>query len=169
MKKILVLITIIIIFFIKPVDSVINNNKIDKKKTIYNVENIKEKPNFGIIKIPKINLNRKFYNNGDIDKNIIMLPISDYPDTEKSLLVLAAHSGTGIAAYFNYLYKLELGDKVVINYNDNNIEYKIIDIYLQEKDGDVEIYKISNKRTLILITCTNYNKTKQTIYVATDI
>ena len=37
-------------------DSVINNTKIDKKKTIYNVENIKEKPNFGIIKIPKINL-----------------------------------------------------------------------------------------------------------------
>ena len=70
--------------------------------------------NYGTIIIDKINLNRKFYKDGNVDKEISMLSVSKFPDVENSLLVLAGHSGTGIAAFFNYLYKMELGDKVKI-------------------------------------------------------
>lgn len=160
MKKILIFICLLMFLCLEGVDSPIVSAHITKKES-----NI----NYGNIIINKINLNKKFYKNGNVDKEISMLPVSEFPDVENSLLVLAGHSGTGIAAFFNYLYKLELGDKIKIIYNEETFNYKIIDIYKIKKDGDAEIYKIQNKRTLILITCTNNVKDKQTVYVAIEV
>ena len=44
--------------------------------------------------------------------------------------------------------------------------YSIIDIYYQKKDGKLDIYKLKNNKTLVLITCTNGKKDLQTIYIA---
>ena len=107
--------------------------------------------------------------NASIDKEISMLPISEYPSKPNSLLVLAAHSGNSIISYFNYLYKLKPDDKIYINYSNQIYEYKIIDIYNQKKDGNVDIYRIYNKRTLVLVTCTNNKKGWQTVYIAIQI
>ena len=45
--------------------------------------------------------------------------------------------------------------------------YNIIDIYYQEKDGKIILYKVKNKKTLVLITCTNGKRNLQTVYIAT--
>ena len=132
-----------------------------------NAKSVDIKPTVGTITIEKINLNRQFHKEGNVDKEIVMLD-SDFPDLENSLLVLAAHSGTGPFSFFNYLYKLQLKDVIKITYDNKTYNYKIIYIYQVPKNGKAEIYKINNKRTLVLITCTNNVKDKQTIYVAVE-
>lgn len=123
----------------------------------------------GNISIPKIDLKRGFvskdskYNN--VNRNIYIVPESDYPDKEGGNFILAAHSGTSSISYFKNLYKLSLGDKVEITYNNKNYTYIITNIYTDLKDGDVAIKRNKSKTTLTLITCTKGDKTTQTIYI----
>lgn len=123
----------------------------------------------GNISIPKIDLKRGFvskdskYNN--VNRNIYIVPESDYPDKEGGNFILASHSGTSSISFFKNLYKLTLGDKVDITYNNKNYTYIITKIYTDLKDGDVAIKRNKNKTTLTLITCTRGDKTTQTIYI----
>lgn len=123
----------------------------------------------GNISIPKIDLKRGFvskdskYNN--VNRNIYIVPESDYPDKEGGNFILASHSGTSSISFFKNLYKLTLGDKVDITYNNKNYNYIITNIYTDLKDGDVAIKRNKNKTTLTLITCTRGDKTTQTIYI----
>lgn len=123
----------------------------------------------GNISIPKIDLKRGFvskdskYNN--VNRNIYIVPESDYPDKEGGNFILASHSGTSSISFFKNLYKLTLGDKVDITYNNKNYTYIITNIYTDLKDGDVAIKRNKNKTTLTLITCTRGDKTTQTIYI----
>lgn len=132
----------------------------DEKQKISNYDT------FGYIYIPSIGLKEKFVESGNIDKNIIVVSPSEFPNISNSILILAGHSGTGRYAYFNYLYKLKNNDKIVITYKETRYEYRVIKIYKQIKDGDVNVYKIKDKKTLALVTCTNYDKKTQTIYLA---
>lgn len=123
----------------------------------------------GDISIPKIDLKRGFvskdskYNN--VNRNIYIVPSSDYPDVENGNFILAAHSGTSSISFFKNLYKLENGDLVDITYNNKEYHYKISNIYTDIKDGDVAIKRNKNKNTLTLITCTKGDKETQTIYI----
>ena len=123
----------------------------------------------GNISIPKIDLKRGFvrkdskYNN--VNRNIYIVPESDYPDKEGGNFILASHSGTSSISFFKNLYKLTLGDKVDITYNNKNYTYIVTNIYTDLKDGDVAIKRNKNKTTLTLITCTRGDKTTQTIYI----
>ena len=123
----------------------------------------------GNISIPKIDLKRGFvskdskYNN--VNRNIYIVPESDYPDKEGGNFILASHSGTSSISFFKNLYKLTLGDKVDITYNNKNYTYIITNIYTDLKDGNVAIKRNKNKTTLTLITCTRGDKTTQTIYI----
>ena len=63
------------------------------------------------------------------------------------------------------MYKLKIGDNAKIYYQNKVYRYNIVNIYNENKDGSVNIYRDSNKTTLTLITCTENDKTKQTIYI----
>lgn len=123
----------------------------------------------GTIEIPKINLSKGFtdinskYNT--VNKNVQVVETSTYPDVDKGNFILAAHSGTSYLAYFRNLYKLGLGDMAYVNYNNKRYAYKIVDIYEQQKTGQIAIYRDTNKTTMTLVTCTKDSKTKQTIYI----
>ena len=123
-------------------------------------------PDYGYLNIPKINLNYMFFDNNNVDKNIIVLRPSEYPNVDNSLLILAGHSGNGKNAYFNNLYRLKKQDNIYITYNNIKYSYSVVDIYYQKKDGNIKIYKFKDTKTLILITCTNNNKNLQTVYVS---
>ena len=124
----------------------------------------------GYLNIPKINLTKGFLDvrstENDVEKNIIVVEGSDYPDTKKGNLILAGHSGTGWKAFFNDLYKLNKGDVAYINYKGNKYIYQIVNIYKQPKTGSIAIYRDYEKTTLTLITCTNWDSTSQTVYIA---
>ncbi len=124
----------------------------------------------GYLTIPKINLTKGFLDKrsteNDVEKNILVVNGSNYPDTEKGNLILAGHSGTGWKAFFNDLYKLEVNDTVYVTYKNKKYIYSIVNIYTQPKVGKLAIYRDYDKTTLTLITCTNNDSTTQTIYIA---
>ena len=124
----------------------------------------------GYLNIPKINLTKGFLDKrsteNDVEKNILVVDGSTYPDVDKGNFILAGHSGTGWKAFFNDLYKLSAGDTAKITYKDKTYTYQITNIYKQPKTGKLAIYRNYDKTTLTLITCTNNDSTTQTIYIA---
>ena len=99
----------------------------------------------GYLTIPKINLTKGFLDyrstENNVDKNILVVSGSNYPDTKKGNFIIAGHSGTGWNSFFNDLYKLESGDKVYISYQNKKYEYEITNIYTQPKTGKIAIYR----------------------------
>lgn len=124
----------------------------------------------GYLNIPKINLTKGFLDSrsedNDVEKNILVVDGSNYPDVDKGNFILAGHSGTGWKAFFNDLHKLSAGDIAKITYKDKTYTYQIVNIYTQPKTGKLAIYRNYDKKTLTLITCTNNDSTTQTIYIA---
>ena len=124
----------------------------------------------GYLTIPKINLTKGFLDKrspeNDVEKNILVVEGSTYPDKEKGNLILAGHSGTGWKAFFNELYQLTIGDYAYVTYKNKKYIYQIKNIYKQQKTGKIAIYRNYDKTTLTLVTCTNYDQTTQTIYIA---
>ena len=68
----------------------------------------------GYLTIPKINLNKGFVDKrsseNDVEKNIMVIEGSNYPNVKKGNFIIAGHSGTGWKAFFNELYRLNIGD-----------------------------------------------------------
>lgn len=124
----------------------------------------------GYLTIPKINLNKGFVDKrsseNDVEKNIMVIEGSTYPDVERGNFILAGHSGTGWKAFFNELYRLNVGDEAYVTYKGKKYTYKITNIYKQNKTGKIAIYRNYNKTTLTLVTCTNNDETTQTVYIA---
>ena len=118
----------------------------------------------GYLDIPKINLKRGFvslnskYNS--ISYNVMLIKGSSMPDVKNGNLILAAHRGNSSVSFFDKLYKLNLGDEANVTYND-----KIVNTYLEAKDGTIAIYRDENKTTLTLITCTRGDKKTQTVFI----
>ena len=124
----------------------------------------------GYLTIPKINLTKGFLDirseENDVDKNIMVIEGSNYPDVEKGNFMIAGHSGRGWKAFFNELYQLQIGDIAYIDYKGKEYTYTIKNIYTQPKTGTLAVYRNENETTLTLITCTNNSNTTQTIYIA---
>lgn len=144
----------------------------DYKKPIENSSLSSDVTNdyIGYLTIPKINLTKGFLDirspENDVEKNILVVDGSNYPDTERGNLILAGHSGTGWKAFFNDLYKLKINDTAYITYKNKKYTYNIVNIYTQPKIGKLAIYRNYDKTTLTLITCTNNDSKTQTIYIA---
>ena len=153
-KKILTIIFIVTLFILTPEQ--INEPKRIIKKITPEIANIninkdeqvsqKEQP-IGKVQIPKINLNKNLYKIGsklnNVEENVTILE-SDLP----SIIVLAAHSGTGKNAFFKDLNKLNINDTINLTYTNANYTYNVINIFEQDR--------------LFLTTC-SYNKNKQLI------
>lgn len=134
-----------------------------------NVEETNYEKYAGTLEIPKIGFYKGFYSkNSDLNNvkyNIKILDVSSYPDEPKGNVIIIGHSGNYSNSYFANLYKLVVGDTASIYYNNHKYNYKIDNIYTDNKDGTVTIYRDESKSTLTLITCTKDDETKQTIYI----
>ncbi len=112
------------------------------------------------IEIPKINVSNNIYSKNNsknnIDKNVIIMNESNMPDEDNSTIIIGAHSGTGKYAYFKDLNKLDVGDEVIINYQNKEYLYEVDYYYLDKKDGSIDINKVGNK--LYLYTCNPKDK-----------
>ncbi len=105
------------------------------------------------IDIPKIGVYEEIYDktsvNNDIDKHVIIMKESSYPG-EGSNVIIGAHSGSGPLAYFKDLDKLEIGDQIIIDYQDNKYVYVVNNIHKDDKNGRI---KIKENDSLTLFTC----------------
>ena len=87
--------------------------KEDTKEPIKEEELPEEVSNeyIGYLVIPKINLTKGFLDSrsteNDVEKNILVVDGSNYPDTDKGNLILAGHSGTGLN-YIDYKLMIQL-------------------------------------------------------------
>ena len=122
-----------------------------------------------VIEIPKINLKKGLYDinskYNNVNRNIYVVPSSNYPNIINSNLILASHSGSSSISYFKNLYKLVVGDDIYINYDNKDYHYQITKIYTENKTGKVRITRNKKKTTLTLITCTKGDNNTQTIYI----
>lgn len=120
-----------------------------------------------ILEIPKINLKKgilaKEHQDNNIDKNITILKESIYPN-EEGIIYLAAHSGTGNKSYFNNLINLSLNDKVYLYYQEIQYEYILTEIKEVNKNSNLSI-KTESTNNLILITCSQKNKSKYLVLI----
>jgi len=120
------------------------------------------------LKIPKINLYKGLVdiNSMDnyVDKNIQIINGSNMPDIKNSNLILAAHSGNSNVSFFKELNQLEINDSIYIEYNNKNYEYKMVNYYIVEKTGYIDIIRNENINTLTLITCIE-NTNKQLVII----
>lgn len=124
----------------------------------------------GILTIEKIDLQQGFYDKGNpennVDRNITFLDPTNYPDEKNGNVILVSHSGSSSIAYFKHLYQVEIGDIATIRYKGKTYTYRVENIYNEIKDGDVTIYRDTNRSSLTMITCTKDDDTRQTIYIA---
>ncbi len=130
-------------------------------------------PNYyyiGYLEIPKIEFKRGFVDptsaDNTVEKNIMVITPSSFPDVQNGNFIIAGHSGVGYKAFFNNLEQLSLKDRAYVTYQGVRYTYEIADIYQQEKNGMVSIKRDRNQTTLTLITCTNYVEGSQTVYIA---
>ena len=124
----------------------------------------------GYLSLPKLGFYKGFYPKNsqynDVDKNLLVVDPSDYPNVAKGNLIIAGHSGTAWNSFFDKLYQLSIGDEAKVIYNNKTYTYKFVNIYKVPKTGQIAVYRNKNKTTLTLVTCTNYDSTTQTIYIA---
>lgn len=145
------------------------NNKEEEKS-----DDTEKKQNYesyaGTLEINKIGFYKGFYAKGsslnNVKFNIKILDVSSYPDEEGGNVIIIGHSGNYSNSYFANLYKLNVGDTASIYYNNKKYNYKIVNIYNDQKDGTVTVYRDESKSTMTLITCTKDDETKQTIYIS---
>lgn len=134
-------------------NTIINiKDKIEIKK-----EPVKIEEPIMILEIPKIKFKGNIYkvnsDLNDIDKNIIIMSDSDMPDEENSILIIGGHSGYGKYAYFNNLKELKENDYIALTYKNKKYNYKIINYYLDSKDGSINVSNYIDKNIIILYTC----------------
>ena len=151
------------------VENIVSSDEKEEEEEEENTDNDLEHY-IGYLEIPKLGFNRGFYNiaspENTVEKNIQVIEGSKMPNKKNGNLIIAGHSGTGWKAFFNDLYKLNIGDQAIVTYKEHKYTYQIEDISKQAKTGTLTIKRNRNKTTLTLITCTNNDSTTQTIYVA---
>ena len=144
----------------------LTRNYEEKKENNDVVKVVNKEDYLGILEIPKINLVKGFYtinsSKNNVNSNVTLLKDSIMPNKEKSIIYLAAHSGTGYVAYFKDLDKLNIDDKVIINYQNKKYIYNINDIYEIDKNGTITVNHNINEKYIVLTTCSK-NKDKQLV------
>ena len=122
-----------------------------------------------ILSIPHIKLKKGIYELGDkrnnIEENVTIHKLSNYPNEDNSNLILMAHSGSGKKAFFNDLDKLNNDSLIEFYYQRVKYVYKISDYYTINKNGYANIKRDKTKKTITLITCSKQNKDKQLVYI----
>lgn len=141
----------------------IKNEIIQEEIIATNLSNEIEEDPIITIEIPKINLVGNIYSKNsklnNIDKNIIIMDESDYPDKDNGIVIIGGHSGIGKIAYFKKLNILEENDLVSLNYNNKKYTYKVVEKHLDSKDGSIVInYNKDVNSRLYLYTCNPNDK-----------
>ena len=110
---------------------------------------------YGYLIVPSINMTYGFYDIdndlNNVDKNVTLLN-----SNIKNTYILAAHSGSGNLAYFNDLKYLRKKDKIYLKFENKTLEYEVVNIRSNIKNGKIRIKNKENQ--LILTTCDQIKK-----------
>lgn len=115
---------------------------------------------YGYLVIPKVNMKLGFYN-VDNEKNNVGENVTLIDTGINNTYLLAAHSGSGPLAYFNDLRYLSVGDKITLIIDGNIMNYEVVNIRNEIKNGKINIKNEGNQ--VILTTCNQVKKGYQLI------
>lgn len=115
---------------------------------------------YGYLVIPKVNMKLGFYN-VDNEKNNVGENVTLIDTDINNTYLLAAHSGSGPLAYFNDLRYLSVGDKITLIIDGNIMNYEVVNIRNEIKNGKINIK--NEKNQVILTTCNQVKKGYQLI------
>lgn len=146
----------------------IKNEEFEEKIVLEEVID-NEEEYFAILEIPSISLKKELFQIADernnVDRNLLVVKESVFPESSNSNVIIAGHSGNGKVSHFKDLYKVKIGEEIKLYYNNYVYTYQIREIELQNKTGT--LYLINNEKDMMtLITCTKNDKKHQTIYYA---
>lgn len=134
-----------------------------KKEIIENNGSFNKSNYYGFLIIPSLNITDGFYDTqsklNDVNKNVALID-SNIENT----YILAAHSGMGNLAYFNDLKYLRKKDKIYLKFENKTLEYEVVNIRSNIKNGKIRIKNKENQ--LILTTCDQIKKGNQLIIEA---
>lgn len=134
-----------------------------KKEIIENNGSFNKSNYYGFLIIPSLNMTYGFYDTqsklNDVNKNVALID-SNIENT----YILAAHSGMGNLAYFNDLKYLRKKDKIYLKFENKTLEYEVVNIRSNIKNGKIRIKNKENQ--LILTTCDQVKKGNQLIIEA---
>lgn len=134
-----------------------------KKEIIENNGSFNKSNYYGFLIIPSLNMTYGFYDIqsklNDVNKNVALID-SNIENT----YILAAHSGMGNLAYFNDLKYLRKKDKIYLKFENKTLEYEVVNIRSNIKNGKIRIKNKENQ--LILTTCDQIKKGNQLIIEA---
>lgn len=146
------------------IDSSVTNDEEVKTNNNYTYDYI------AVLEIPSISLKRGLVDKNskanNVNQNIQILNESTMPDVENGTLYLAGHSGSSYISFFRNLEKVKYGDTIYIYYNHVKYSYKVNNLYIETKDGDISVFRNKNKTNLILTTCSQDNKGSQFVVVS---
>ena len=119
------------------------------------------------ILIEKIGIDEKYsISSIKTDVNgIVMFDEYGRPDEKNSNVIIGAHSGYGSNAYFNYLSNLELGDEIIIYYENKEYKYSVTELK-EVLDTDLYILNETGERILTLLTCKMGDSSKRIVVLA---
>lgn len=147
-----------------------NNYSFFDKNLFQNFEimsNIKSENILLFLEIPKVHLKEEVYSFdssfNDVDLHVQILEDSK---VENYFFILAGHSGSGKASYFNKLKYVEEGDLILVTLKDKVLYYLVIDTYYIYKSGSFSISTEDMNCTLYLITCSLDYPSKQFVVKA---
>lgn len=163
MRRIIIVLTFLLLIIVLTI------NSFDNQKEKYIKQNyLKDKLNYNILSINKIDLIEIVKYESIDSKNIMQVVMfKDFgkPNVKNTNTILAAHSGSGNKAKFKNLDKLSLNDKAKFYYNGVEYNYKVIEKFLvHEKDFTI-LNNILEKTTLTLMTCDTKNDDYRLIVV----
>lgn len=134
-----------------------------KKEIIENNGSFNKSNYYGFLIIPSLNMTYGFYDTqsklNDVNKSVALID-SNIENT----YILAAHSGMGNLAYFNDLKYLRKKDKIYLKFENKTLEYEVVNIRSNIKNGKIRIKNKENQ--LILTTCDQIKKGNQLIIEA---
>ena len=134
-----------------------------QKEKIEDYVSLEKNNYYGYLIIPSLNITYGFYDIhnefNNVDKNVTLIN-SNIENT----YVLAAHSGMGNLAYFNDLKYLRKKDKIYLKFENKTLEYEVVNIRSNIKNGKIRIKNKENQ--LILTTCDQIKKGNQLIIEA---
>ena len=140
-----------------------NTNKYNYKDDVIEYEMILEIP---IINLKK-GILKKTDQDNNIGKNVTILNESEYPNKEGNVF-LAAHSGNGNKSYFNDISKLKLKDEASLYYREIKYTYSVVEIKEINKESNI-LLSLNTKNNLVLITCSQKDKSKYLIVILNKI
>lgn len=114
--------------------------------------------------IDKIKINKSYEVSSinDYVYGIVMFMEYGRPNELNSNVIIGGHSGDSSNAYFNDLILLEIGDKVVLYYD--NVKYiYIVDSIKEVFDTDISVLNNTGEKILTLLTCKNNDISKRIV------